>query len=196
MPSRSQQLRFHFNDAKTAQAAAHMLRLNGGTMPYMVLIKLLYLADRQMLLEHCRPITGDHLVSMRHGPVLSHVLDFITHGPKRDPQTAWFTLIGVPHGYDVSIKDADAEASTDELSPDELTLMQVVHSKYGSIGNSDLWELVKLLHNTLPEWKDPVGGASNIEYEDILRAEGRSDDDIASIKSEADSVWLLNSLGG
>ena len=124
-PSGKDTVRFRFNDAKTAQAAAHLLKVNGGTMSYMVLIKLLYLADRQMLLDQGLPITGDRLVSMKHGPVLSHVLDFITHGPKSEPHTAWFTLIGEPSGYDVSLKSEDPP--TAELSRYELRLLDRVH---------------------------------------------------------------------
>lgn len=186
-------MRFKFNDAKTAQAAACLLGLNGGTMSYMVLIKLLYLADRQMLLAFGRPITGDKPFSMRHGPVLSHVLDFITHGPKRDPDTEWFTLIGEPHGYDVSLKAATSP--TDELSRHELQLLKQTHEKYGAIGNMNRWDLIDLLHKILPEWKDPGDSASRIEYVDILRAEDRSDEEIALIKSQADSAWFLDSLG-
>ncbi|HWO20622.1 MAG TPA: Panacea domain-containing protein [Kofleriaceae bacterium] len=186
-------VRFQFNDAKTAQAAAHLLGLSGGTMSYMVLIKLMYLADRQMLLDHGRPITGDRPFSMKHGPVLSNVLDFITHGPTREPDSAWFTLIGEPRGYDVSLKVATPP--TDELSRYELQLLQQTYEKYGGIGKANRWDLVDLLHKILPEWKDPGGSASRIEYVDILRAEDWSDEDIALLKSQADSAWFLSSLG-
>lgn len=186
-------MRFHFNDAKTAQAAAHLLKLNGGTMPYMVLIKLLYLTDRKMLLDHGRPVTGDKLFSMRHGPVLSRVLDFVTYGPKKEPETVWFSLITEPSGYDVSLKVE--EPPVDELSPLELNLMKAVHEKYGKLGTENRWDLVDLLHRILPEWKDPGDTSTRIEYADILRADDRSEEEIALIKSEAASVWFLGSLG-
>lgn len=184
------QVRFHFNDARTAQAAAHLLRLNGGTMPYMVLIKLLYLADRKMLLDHGRPITGDALFSMKHGPVLSTVLDFIQHGPKREPHTVWFSLISEPKGYDVSLRTDDPP--NEELSPLELTLLQEIHEEFGKF---DRWDLVDVLHRILPEWKDPGGSATRIDHEDILRAANRSDDEIEMIASEATSARFLTSLG-
>src|SRR5438552_2018304 len=96
-------MRFHFNDRKTAQAAAYLLQLHGGSMEYMKLIKLLYLADRGVLLAIGQPITGDRLVSMKHGPVLSRVLDFITHGPERT-QSEWFSYVAEPEGYSVALK--------------------------------------------------------------------------------------------
>lgn len=183
-------VRFRFNDIKTAQAAAYLLSLNNGTMSYMVLIKLLYLADRQMLLDHGMPITGDRLVSMKHGPVLSTVLDFINHGPARGPDSAWFTLIGAPVEYDVSLKTA--EAPTDELSRYEIKLLRQTYEQYGRMSK---WDLVDLLHKILPEWKNPGGGMSPIEYVDILRADDRSEEDIELIKSQANSAWFLDSLG-
>lgn len=179
-------MRFHFNDEATAQAAAHLLRLHGGTMPYMKLIKLLYLADRKMLLEHGRPITGDRLVSMKHGPVLSRVLDFINEGPRRANAASWFRYVSAPRGYDVSL--ADAAAPTDELSRLELRILAEVHAEFGPL---DKWDLVDLLHEILPEWTDPGGSSRTIEFAEILRAEDRSPDEIARIKGEADSAWLL-----
>ena len=76
-------MEFVFNDRKTAQAAAWLLDRQEGRMPYLKLIKLLYLADRQSLIESGYPITGDRLVSMDRGPVLSRVLDLNQTRPAR-----------------------------------------------------------------------------------------------------------------
>ncbi len=53
-----------FNERKATQAAAYLLQMRGGTMSYMKLIKLLYLADRAALVRFGRPITTDRYVSM------------------------------------------------------------------------------------------------------------------------------------
>ena len=47
-----------FNEAKATQAAARLLFLRGGTMSYVKLIKLLYLADREALIRWGRPVTS------------------------------------------------------------------------------------------------------------------------------------------
>lgn len=67
-------MRLRFNDRKATQAAALLLQLRGGKMSYMKLIKLLYLADREALLQWGRPITTDRYVSMNRDPVLSRIL--------------------------------------------------------------------------------------------------------------------------
>ena len=41
------------------------------------LVKLLYFVDREALLRRGAPVTGDRMVSMDHGPVLSTTLDLI-----------------------------------------------------------------------------------------------------------------------
>src|SRR5450756_2974830 len=51
-----------FREERTTQAAAYLLRLRGGRMSYMKLIKLIYFADRRALLELVRPITFDQWV--------------------------------------------------------------------------------------------------------------------------------------
>src|ERR1700712_384885 len=95
-----------FNEAKATQAAARLLRNRGGRMSYMKLIKLLYLADREALARWGRPITTDSYVSMKHGPVLSGVLNLITDG--EDPaagQTFWSRHISEPEHFEVSLRE-------------------------------------------------------------------------------------------
>src|SRR5438477_7194490 len=71
-------MRFQFNIDKTMQAIATLLRFhNTKEMSYLRMLKLLYIADRESLKETGRPITGDHVVAMAHGPVLSGVFDLI-----------------------------------------------------------------------------------------------------------------------
>jgi len=55
-----------FNEAKATQAAALLLKLRGGRMNYMKLIKLLYLVDRTALIRWGRPVTFDSYCSMPH----------------------------------------------------------------------------------------------------------------------------------
>src|SRR5437762_861334 len=44
---------------------------------FMRLLKLLYIADRESIQDHRRPITGDHPIAMRRGPVLETVYRLI-----------------------------------------------------------------------------------------------------------------------
>jgi uncharacterized phage-associated protein len=180
-------MRFRFNDKKTVQAAAYVLDLAGGRMNYMTLIKLLYLADRRMILDHGLPITGDTMISMKYGPVLSRVLDFLSHG-QGDLQSDWFEYVDAPSDYDVSLKK---KAPYDELSRFELNLLQETYEKYGKM---DRWKLVDLLHTILPEWNNPDDSAILIDPADILRAESRSEEEIRQAQKDAEELWLLDSM--
>lgn len=53
---------FIFDEKKTTQAAALLIRKNGGSMDYRKLMMLLYLVDRKCLESHERPLTGDQYV--------------------------------------------------------------------------------------------------------------------------------------
>ena len=59
-----------FNERRATEAAARFLKLRGGRMSYLKLIKLIYFLDREALLRWGRPVTGDRYVSMDNGPVV------------------------------------------------------------------------------------------------------------------------------
>ena len=67
-------MEFLFDEAKATQAASLLLEQHRSTMPC---FKLLYLADRQSLIETGIPITGDRFVSLKDGPSLDRVLNLI-----------------------------------------------------------------------------------------------------------------------
>jgi hypothetical protein len=128
-------MRFPFNERKAAQSAAYLLRLHGGRLNYMALIKLLYLADRQALIECGTTITGDRPFSLPHGPVLSMILDRISMG--RDEQKCpWFDYVSEAQGYEVSLMEASP--SSDELSTFETELLGAVHRQFGHLNQ---WQL-------------------------------------------------------
>lgn len=174
-------IQYHFNERKAGQAAATLLREAGGKLPYMVLIKLLYLADRACLAESGCPITGDRYVSMAKGPVLSQVLDLISEGPHPDRPSPWFDFVSAPEGYDVTLVRDFADDEFGELSDYETSLLRRAWDDFGGIPK---WDLIEVLHKTLPEWEDPGGSVRPIRPEDILRAVGKTDDEIREIEAD------------
>ena len=68
-------MKFRFNFAKTLQASAVLLRRDDKRMSRLRLLKLLYFADRELLVAKVRTITGDSVVAMKYGPVLSQTYD-------------------------------------------------------------------------------------------------------------------------
>ena len=154
-----------FRQARTTQLACEFLRMAGGRMSYMKLIKLLYLVDRRSLLERGVPVTYDRYVSMQHGPVLSETLDLINYGSSPSDESYWETHIDQDSRYEVSLR---GDCPVDELSDAELELARAV---YGEFGAMDRWAVVDYVHR-LPEWRDPgEARVLPIRYEDILAHE-------------------------
>jgi len=179
-------VRLPFDETKTTQAAARLLKLRGGRMSYMKLIKLLYLVDREALLRWGRPLTGDRYVSMDKGPVVSGTLDLINEG---DAKRIWSEYISAPEGYEVSLlRDAPA----DELSAAEEELIEEIFRLHG---HKSRWELVDLMHS-LPEWENPNGSAIPIEYHDILIRSGKTELEARAIEEELESLAAVQALLG
>ena len=155
----------------------------------MKLIKLRYLADRKALDTWGRPITTDNYVSMRHGPVLSRILNLIGLGPETDTVSPWTQIISKPRNYAVSVLCA-AGPPDDELSQAELDLIAEVFAEDGSKSPRSL---VNFVHN-LPEWKDPGTSSIPIEYADILKALGKDNEEIALIEGELAAARKLDRL--
>jgi uncharacterized phage-associated protein len=181
-------LNLSFDESKATEAAAFLLSRSDQTMNYMKLIKLLYLADREALIRWGRPISTDRYVSMKHGPVLSNVLNLISFGSLSEKAGSWSSLISNPSGYDVSLEREISEEDFEELSVAERKLLDEIWRKYGGL---DEWELVDLLHD-VGEWQDPHGTSVPISYSEILRAGGRSEDFIAAVEGELSAVDKKN----
>jgi len=179
-------IRFVFNERKTAQAAAYLLSLHKGTLNYMVLIKLLYLADRKSLIETGVPITGDKMVSMPHGPVLSLVLDLINMG--KEDSRDWFDYISEPEKYEVSLQKESPD--NDELSKFEIGVLDDIDKKFGHLNQ---WQLRDFTH-TLPEWEDPNGSSYPIQPDNLLQVASIPPNEIKRISEQAEELWFLDSL--
>lgn len=177
-----------FNEAKVAQAAARFLKLRGGTMSYMKLIKLLYLADREAILRWGHPITTDQYVSMDKGPVLSRTLNLINDGSEPGSHNVWPEYVSEPGRFEVTLKVA--EPVGDELSKAEKALIDEIFQTHGHLSR---WQLVELVHG-LPEWKDPSGSAIPITYRDILLAGNKTEDEIAAVESDLSDFAMAQAL--
>jgi len=179
-------MRLPFNRRKAAQAAAYTVQLHGGSLNMMVLLKLLYLADREVLVATGCTITGDRMVSMPHGPVLSQIYDSVKWG--RTEGDPWYEYITERANNEVSL--ANAQFSTGELSEYEMEVLAGVHEAYGALGP---FEIRDLTHD-LPEWEDPHGSSMTIDPAKILRIEGKSDAEVQRAARMAEELFFLGQL--
>lgn len=180
-------IKFRFNERKAAQAASRLIKLSGGEMNYMALLKLLYLIDRQALLRWGQPITGDDVVAMKRGPVLSRIFDLVSQKKQDLPGSLWHQFIPRPAPYVYTVEFDGAE-DTSQLSAAELSLIDETFSLHREMSED---ELVELTHQ-LPEWQDPGVTSKPIPFESILRAENVSPEEIAAIAREVEADDFLD----
>lgn len=166
---------YRFDERKAAAAAGRLLRLAGGRMPYMRLVKLLYLSDRESFLRYNRPITGDRYVAMHYGPVLSRVLELMkAEAPAPGP---WGGTIETDR-YEVRLV---ADPDDEPLSEAEITILE---EAFRLVESLDQWKLADLTHG-LPEWTDPGSSSRPIDPEAILTALGKAPEEIEEARQQA-----------
>lgn len=179
-----------YDERKTAQAAAFFLNKAGGTLPYIHLIKLLYIADRKSFERYGESITGDNYVSMKHGPVLSTTYDRIK-GTGVGPQSHWSFYVSPRSGWDVSsnreISDPCEELLA--LSESDFSILDEVSEEFLHL---DRWDLIEQIHNQFGEWKDPGSTSQPIEHESLLSEIGYSEEEIAATMEYLKERSIMN----
>lgn len=179
-----------FDERKVAQMAAYLLAKEGGSMPHLKLMKLLYLADRESLGRYGTPISGDHVVAMEHGPVLSMTLDLI-NGFVRPSKNGWESWISAKANYQVSLKRTPSLELLDELSVADINALDTVWSKFGHM---DKWEIRDYTHDHCPEWKDPDESSVPIPYANILQALGKTPEVASELSARIEAKRSLDKL--
>ena len=174
-----------FDEEKTTQMAASFLKLAGNKMNYMLLLKMLYVADKTMLMRRGMPITFDYWVSMDHGPVLSHTLDRIKDVTE-DKSSYWRQHIE-RQNYEVVLT---SDPGNDELSRSE---DQIIVEVFAEWGNLDPWEAVRRTHK-FPEWQDPMGSSIPIALPDVMRLNGAGQVSIDAMLENVEVHEAIKSL--
>ncbi|HMH51228.1 MAG TPA: Panacea domain-containing protein [Candidatus Acidoferrum sp.] len=174
---------FPFNERKATAAAAFLLQQEGGTMDYMRLVKLLYLAERESLAHLGHPLTGDTYCALDQGPILSRIVDLC----KQPSSGVWGTQVERSSLWAVRLKTTP---DLGPLSPAEMTILEEVAKAHR---DHDQWQLSTLMQG-LPEWRDPRGARVEIAPTDILAALGKTPDQIREILVEADDDARVDAL--
>jgi uncharacterized phage-associated protein len=182
-----------FDERRAAQAAAYLLYRAGGALPLIKLVKLLYLAERLSLQRYGEPLTGDRLVSMPNGPVLSMTYDYI-NGALPSGEGGWESWISDRAGHIVALRDPSKIRSPEQdlirLSESDLEVLADVWSQFG---HWDRWDLVAYTHSdACPEWEDPDGSSRPISYRTLFLKLGYSDDQASALEQRLASQGALN----
>jgi len=162
-----------FKEEKTSQIAATFVSMEGGIIPHLKLIKLIYIADRESMKRTGFPLTFDQMKSLPHGPILDNTLSHIDNQStaRNASYPSWKSKIINKGQYNVELVNPNFEISS--LSEDDLNVLKDVYSEYG---HCTKYQLRDITHNPIkfPEWHDPKGSSSLIQYEDIFLSFGKS----------------------
>jgi hypothetical protein len=178
-----------YNPKKATQAAAYLVSLDGGRMDLWTMLKLIYLFDRESLVETGSSITGDALDNMPHGGTPSQIYDNTkSHRDERFRDAIWREYLTESIDNVVALKNENF--LTDELSDFERTLIKQTWEKFGKLSPKTLYAFV----HGLPEFKDPEGSSVRIDPEEILRHANWTDEDIARAERDAKRELILNQI--
>jgi len=179
-----------FNERKVAQMAAFLLRKDGDKMPHLKLMKLLYLADREAMGRYGAPISGDRIVAMQHGPVLSMTLNLMDGDVESSPN-GWDDLISDKENHELSLKRTLTPDDMDELSQADISVLEAVWKQFGHM---DKWVIRDYTHDHCPEWTDPNGSSVPIPYESVFRALGRSEKIAIELSARIEAERALDKI--
>ncbi len=167
--------------------AASLLKRSGGRMNYLKLLKLMYYADREMLVRRGTLITYDSWCAMKLGPVLSNTYRLIK---RAEDANVWTEHIST-QGFDVELV---ADPGDDELCRAVNDILDEVYRKHG---HKEPFDVAYETHN-LGEYENPEDKGRRvvpIEYRKVLEVEGlpfeNIDKIIANIESDNEMDRIL-----
>jgi uncharacterized phage-associated protein len=172
-----------FDERRAGEAAAYLLWSAGGSLHVIKLMKLLYLAERLSLQRHGVPITGDKLVSMPYGPVLSMTYELINDARPSIPG-GWDTWVSDRENHAVALSDPSMIRSPEDLRHLSDSDVEVLEETWQEFGHMARFDLVDYTHRNCPEWQDPEGSSSPISYADLFRAVGYSPEQARKMAGE------------
>jgi len=185
-----------YNERRSTQAAAVFLKKAGGKLNYMVLIKFLYLLDREALLKWGTPVTGDSYLSMRWGPLLSRTHDLITEELPEDEAASSFWKKHIQQeNWEVVLQH---DPGNDELSEADEELIGSVfdhfYAKYQEL-RFNPFKFCEFLHTILPEYKTAEQGQRyDLDLHDILVAGNKKPEEIKEVEALLAGIGAMQKL--
>jgi uncharacterized phage-associated protein len=180
-------IRLLFDLKKTISAVAFLAQRDGQLNMFLSL-KMLYLADKKALESWGKTITGDKMVSMPKGPVLSTVYDLFKGVGEVGSVNEWNRYFGETVNNKIKLlKDAEIG----QLSQDEIEALAWARTEVESYAP---WSVADWLHKTCPEWEDPEGSSRPIDPALILRNAGRTEDEIRMIEESTEAFNQIRDL--
>jgi hypothetical protein len=181
----SDDVNFPNHAQKSTQAVARIIEKSGAPIDYLRLSKLIYLADRQSIIDRGIPIVGGHYFSMRKGPTIGEVMNFVNQ--RNAPR--WKDTISPRFGNEVRLNSKPVYVA---LSRSELDILDAVVSAHVQRTTD---ELVEWCHENCPEYELVAGTARKpILVESILKGAKKGARRIQKVLEEAAELEAMDKL--
>ena len=171
----------HYREEKAIAIAAMFLNLSGGVCDKYWLNKVMYYVERQSLVKSGQPLYFDKLYSIPWGPVVSIVKDGIDSA-KPDSGSPWSAYFILKNNK-IYLKADPSYSCLSEFDED------LIREVFAQFKGWDFNRLQAYFHN-LPEYKE-TNSRVDINYEDILEAEGFNKEDIQETLQEISYLSFL-----
>ncbi|MFN0093708.1 MAG: type II toxin-antitoxin system antitoxin SocA domain-containing protein [Dehalococcoidia bacterium] len=179
-------MEFVFDEEKATEAAAYLLELAGGTLDAAMLMNLLYLADRQSLIETGMTITGGQMIVTDYGAGLVEIVDLI-HGTKR--AATWNATIATT--MDRGVELASPRADYRRLARFDTQTLAELWAKYAPQCTHLTPDVLNLV-----EFHDCQRESPIVDHRLILRGAGFDEEDIAFVEDRAEGYRSLRAVLG
>lgn len=176
-----------FNAKKATDMAIHLLKKTGGKHngSKLKIMKLMYLAERQAIIELGHPMCGDWLFSLPHGPVLSTTLDLMNN--RVGGSSVWDGKIASNNSSKtLELINGQDEAGYLSLSEAEESILDNIWNTFKDTGYWDVREWTHVKKNC-PEWEDPRGSSKGIDMLDMLIKNGVPEEEAKEILREIEA---------
>lgn len=183
-------LSFKFNKEKAIAALLYVTQTlikNNKTPDFHKIFKIFYFADQMHLAKYGRPITGDHYIAMRNGPVPSRVYDMLKSLKSESLFSGedYFNFFEIKGKYCINPK---TEVDFDEFSESDLLCIDA------SINENQHLSFAKLTEKSHGKAYEKAERDDKISYQNIAK-EGGADEDICQyIRNLAENDMFLSRL--
>jgi uncharacterized phage-associated protein len=156
-----------FRAEKAAQFSALLIQRSDGQIDKLKLIKMLYLAERESVMERGRPIFYDEYYSLEHGPICSNSLNALNGHADDD---VWSEYIVVADKKNILASKRKNREEMNQISKSDFSILESVWNKFGWMTTS---QVRNWTHKNCGEYVE-VGPGSRlpITYESLYKELG------------------------
>jgi uncharacterized phage-associated protein len=136
--------------------------------------KLIFLADRLHLVRYGRPITGDDLYAMAHGPVPSKTLNLLgaLEAGSDDPEVSRLAgFVALDRRFQYPHFQAIRQAELDSLSSSDLKVLEEVIREHGQKTFRELRALTHEFDAYKKAWEARIENRGLMRFEDLFEDE-------------------------